>query len=177
MIKSLIEICEAELLLFDKRQKQNSGRKSWIDFKSEIQGQILSLFSEYFWYLWIFLLMVSQFWGLIKNIPPTSTFSEFKKGRAFLRLWTNLFFCLKTVDFPISIAQQKGSKKSDEIGKHLEDLGGTGSKYTSWLLITNHITFRFLAKPMDWFEAMKHVKIVGPGWLRLIQRKKTIRLS
>ena len=42
MIKSLIEICEAELLLFDKRQKQNSGRKSWIDFKSEIQGQFLS---------------------------------------------------------------------------------------------------------------------------------------
>ena len=151
MIKSLIEICEAELLLFDKRQKQNSGRKSWIDFNSEIQGQILSLFSEYFWYLWIFLLMVSQFWGLIKNIPPTSTFSEFKKGRAFLRLWTNL--CLKTVDFPISIAQQKGSKKSGEIGKHLEDLGGTGSKYTSWFIITNHITFRFLAKPMDWFEA------------------------
>ena len=50
MIKSLIEICEAELLLFDRRQKQNSGRKSWIDFKSEIQGQILSLFSEYLQY-------------------------------------------------------------------------------------------------------------------------------
>ena len=50
MIKSLIEICEAELLLFDRRQKQNSGRKSWIDFKSEIQGQFLSLFSEYLQY-------------------------------------------------------------------------------------------------------------------------------
>ena len=50
MIKSLIEICEAELLLFDRRQKQNSGRKSWIDFKREIQGQILSLFSEYLQY-------------------------------------------------------------------------------------------------------------------------------
>ena len=28
MIKSLIEICEAELFLFDRRQKQNLSRKS-----------------------------------------------------------------------------------------------------------------------------------------------------
>ena len=44
MIKSLIEICEAELFLFDRGQKQNFSRKSWIDLESGIQGLFNSTF-------------------------------------------------------------------------------------------------------------------------------------
>ena len=56
--------------------------------------------------------------------------------------------------------------------KHLEDLGGTGSKYTSWFIITNHITFRFLAKPMDWFEANETCKNRGATLVEIDSEKE-----
>ena len=40
-------------------------------------------------------------------------------------------------------------------------LTSTGSKFTSLFIFTNHITLRFLAKPMDWFEANESCKNLG----------------